>query len=317
MAQLFNACEYLLDRRLAAGDGQRIALTGPAGDLSYARAARPGPAHRGRAAGGRRAAGAAGADGDVGLAGLRGRLPGRDAGRRDPGACVDDAARRRHRRTAPGFPGPVSRGHSRVRRRGGVGCRGGARTGRGTGGFPASCQSPGRCTCSSELAAAAPDDVVYDTSPDSPAFWLYTSGTTGTPKGAMHRHGSVQVVCETYGHPGARHQAGRPVPVGGQGLLRLRPGQLGAVPAVGGRGGGAERRRRRDRTSSRRGRQVRRDACSSAARRSSPTCCAPGCPPDALAGRPARRVGGGGAARGALRALDVALRRSTSSTASG
>src|SRR5579859_4574695 len=36
MAQLFNACEYLLDRRLAAGDGQRIALTGPAGDFSYA-----------------------------------------------------------------------------------------------------------------------------------------------------------------------------------------------------------------------------------------------------------------------------------------
>ncbi|MGH3283066.1 MAG: AMP-binding protein, partial [Trebonia sp.] len=36
MAQLFNACEYLLDRRVAAGDGDRLALTGPAGDLSYA-----------------------------------------------------------------------------------------------------------------------------------------------------------------------------------------------------------------------------------------------------------------------------------------
>ena len=35
MEQLFNASEYLLDRRLAAGDGQRIALTGPAGDVSY------------------------------------------------------------------------------------------------------------------------------------------------------------------------------------------------------------------------------------------------------------------------------------------
>ena len=34
---------------------------------------------------------------------------------------------------------------------------------------------------------------------DSPAFWLYTSGTTGTAKAAMHRHGAIQVVCETYG----------------------------------------------------------------------------------------------------------------------
>ena len=36
MPQLFNACEYLLDRRLAAGDGPRTALAGPAGDVSYA-----------------------------------------------------------------------------------------------------------------------------------------------------------------------------------------------------------------------------------------------------------------------------------------
>ena len=35
MPQLFNACEYLLDRRLAAGDGPRIALSGAAGDVSY------------------------------------------------------------------------------------------------------------------------------------------------------------------------------------------------------------------------------------------------------------------------------------------
>ena len=36
MTQLFNACEYLLDRRLAAGDGPRLALTGAAGELTYA-----------------------------------------------------------------------------------------------------------------------------------------------------------------------------------------------------------------------------------------------------------------------------------------
>jgi benzoate-CoA ligase family protein len=47
--------------------------------------------------------------------------------------------------------------------------------------------------------ATEPNPAIYPTTADSPAFWLYTSGTTGTSKAAMHRHGSVPVVCETYG----------------------------------------------------------------------------------------------------------------------
>jgi benzoate-CoA ligase family protein len=39
----------------------------------------------------------------------------------------------------------------------------------------------------------------YPTSPDSTALWLYTSGTTGLPKAAVHRHASIRSVAETYG----------------------------------------------------------------------------------------------------------------------
>ncbi|MCV7301740.1 benzoate-CoA ligase family protein [Mycobacterium barrassiae] len=37
------------------------------------------------------------------------------------------------------------------------------------------------------------------TDADSSALWLYTSGTTGKPKAAMHRHANIRHVYETYG----------------------------------------------------------------------------------------------------------------------
>lgn len=44
------------------------------------------------------------------------------------------------------------------------------------------------------------EPVQVSTWDDSPALWLYTSGTTGQPKGAMHRHASIRAICETYAH---------------------------------------------------------------------------------------------------------------------
>jgi benzoate-CoA ligase family protein len=198
MVQLFNACEYLLDRRLTAGDAPRTALTGSAGDLSYA--------------------------------GLHDQVCRTAAGLRDLGLQPEQrvlmlmadspqfvvvylAAMR-----MGAIPVPVSTmlhadgvaellRDSRARflavtHEFGPVAVGAAAAAPELAAILTDIALDGASVPVhrlGELASGPADETVYPTNPDSPAFWLYTSGTTGTAKAAMHRQAAIQVVCETYG----------------------------------------------------------------------------------------------------------------------
>jgi acyl-coenzyme A synthetase/AMP-(fatty) acid ligase len=49
-----------------------------------------------------------------------------------------------------------------------------------------------------DFVGAGSDGSVADTWAESPGFWLCTSGSTGQPKLAMHRHADIPATCETY-----------------------------------------------------------------------------------------------------------------------
>ena len=48
-------------------------------------------------------------------------------------------------------------------------------------------------------AGSGGDRSAYATWAESPGFWLCTSGSTGQPKLAAHRHGDIRATCDTYG----------------------------------------------------------------------------------------------------------------------
>ena len=69
----------------------------------------------------------------------------------------------------------------------------------GGGGRPGGGGGPGAHRLADLLAAASPDLEPAPTTSDDVAFWLYTSGTTGAPKGAMHLHRHLVHTVAGYG----------------------------------------------------------------------------------------------------------------------
>ena len=201
--QPFNACEYLLDRRVAAGYGDRLAVTGVAGDLSYGALLE----RVQRIAGVLRGLGLQPEQRlvmfmtdcpdfiGVYLAAMRiGAVPVPVSTmlHADGLAGLLRDSRARLLAVTPEFAPVAREAIGAAPELLGVLAAGGAVIAPGAG--PAVHDLDA-------LAAAAPGGPapVYSTTADSPAFWLYTSGTTGAPKAAMHRHGSVPAVCEAFG----------------------------------------------------------------------------------------------------------------------
>jgi benzoate-CoA ligase family protein len=197
----FNACEYLLDRRVKDGDGGRLAITGPGGQFSYAELLD----RVQRTAAGLRELGVQPeqrvlmvmADSPdfvaVYLAAMRmGAIPVPVSTMLRPAGLAELLRDSRARLLAitPQFADLAAEAVASAPELRGILAAGGAET--AAGGMPVH-------DLDAMLTAAVPDEAVYPSTADSPAFWLYTSGTTGKSKAAMHRHGAVQVVCETYG----------------------------------------------------------------------------------------------------------------------
>jgi benzoate-CoA ligase family protein len=186
---VFNACEYLLDRRVEAGDGDRLAITGPAGALTYAqlldRVQRAATVLAGQ--------------------GLQPEQRIVMFMSDSPDFVVLYLAAMR----IGAIPVPVSTmlhadGLAELLRDSRARFLAASAEFKDLAAEAAASAPELRATLlpavlDALIGAAEPTAAVYSTTADSPAFWLYTSGTTGKSKAAMHRHGSIPAVCETYG----------------------------------------------------------------------------------------------------------------------
>ncbi|HTK67336.1 MAG TPA: benzoate-CoA ligase family protein [Pseudonocardia sp.] len=202
MSELFNAAEYLTERRVAAGDAARVAVHHPRGSLTYADLVMQV----------RRVAG--------GLAGIGVRPEERVV------LCMADDVELFTAILATMYLGAVAVPCSTMLTGPELGvlvADSRARVLIGSHQFSEAVHSaaadspdlrhlvlagaepvapgPGVATWTWDrmCAAGEPSTAAAPTWDESPALWLYTSGTTGKPKGAMHRHADIRYVCETYG----------------------------------------------------------------------------------------------------------------------
>jgi benzoate-CoA ligase family protein len=193
---LFNASEYLLDRQLAAGNGNRLALTGAGGDLSYAQLHERVVA----AAAGLRAIGLEPEQRVVVLMADSPEFVITYLAAMRMGAVPVPVSTMTH---ADGLADLLKDSRARVlavthqfAELASVALKDAPEVRAVITGAAARVETTLPVHALDELSGD--DGTPYGTTADSPAFWLYTSGTTGLPKAAMHRHGSIPFVCETY-----------------------------------------------------------------------------------------------------------------------